>query len=89
MSYEAYQDAVEHAATNIRRFWAELKSENVNVFYLHKMGIRVTVQIKEARRMMKSAIEDHKDRSLQKIFYLYSQFNLCVLDNELEALRCY
>ena len=32
MSYEAYQDAVEQAATNIRQFWAELKLESVNVF---------------------------------------------------------
>ena len=89
MAFETFQDILQQTTVKVGLFWEELKRGDINVFALHNLGIKVSVALSEARRTMRKAIEKTKDVGKQKLYFLYSQFNESVLDNELEAWKCH
>ena len=62
MVFEEFHEMLEQSTSTISCFWTELKRGEVNVFNLHKVGIKVAGSLKDTRRTMKEALQHNSAR---------------------------
>ena len=88
MCGEQFSDSLMIAAERLQEFWKELQQSIKNVPFLYAKGTRVSKALRLLKEKLRLALHQSGGSTKAKVLSDYQAFNLNVLGDEYQALKC-